>query len=146
MVQPTTITSASPSLSEQDNEPQSSQQATPKAGGNRGKNAARKGKTEQVGESDGANQNDVNLHVPIRTPCVKCFIFSRGCEIFLRKKVYLNSGRSKSATVNLFLDVMQQNMLWLNGCGCMGSSLKCFSCIPAVAGGGREKEDEEGEE
>lgn len=50
MVQPTIITSVSPSLgSKQTNEPQSSHQATPKAGGNKGKNAARKGKTEQVG-------------------------------------------------------------------------------------------------
>lgn len=50
MVQPTIITSVSPSLgSKQANEPQSSHQATPKAGGNKGKNAVRKGKTEQVG-------------------------------------------------------------------------------------------------
>ncbi|KAM6912558.1 protein c-Fos-like [Xenentodon cancila] len=49
MVQPTIITSVSPSLgSKQANEPQSSHQATPKAGGNKGKNAARKGKTEQL--------------------------------------------------------------------------------------------------
>uniref|UniRef100_A0A3Q3EPC4 V-fos FBJ murine osteosarcoma viral oncogene homolog Aa n=1 Tax=Kryptolebias marmoratus TaxID=37003 RepID=A0A3Q3EPC4_KRYMA len=49
MVQPTIITSVSPSLSgKQANEPQSSQQATPKAGGSKGKNAARKGKTEQL--------------------------------------------------------------------------------------------------
>uniref|UniRef100_A0A3B3TZR0 V-fos FBJ murine osteosarcoma viral oncogene homolog Aa n=1 Tax=Poecilia latipinna TaxID=48699 RepID=A0A3B3TZR0_9TELE len=49
MVQPTIITSVSPSLgSKQANEPQSSHQATPKAGGSKGKNAARKGKTEQV--------------------------------------------------------------------------------------------------
>lgn len=50
MVQPTIITSVSPSLgSKQANEPQSSLQATPKEGGNKGKNAARKGKAEQVG-------------------------------------------------------------------------------------------------
>lgn len=50
MVQPTIITSVSPSLrSKQANEPLSSQQATPKAGGNKGKNAARKAKAEQVG-------------------------------------------------------------------------------------------------
>lgn len=50
MVQPTIITSISPSLgSKQANEPRSSHQATPKAGGSKGKNAARKGKTEQVG-------------------------------------------------------------------------------------------------
>lgn len=50
MVQPTIITSVSPSLgSKQANEPQSSHQATPKEGGNKGKNAVRKGKTEQVG-------------------------------------------------------------------------------------------------
>eukprot|EP00064_Thunnus_orientalis_P014806 superscaffoldBa00002634_g14853 len=49
MVQPTIITSVSPSLgSKQANEPQSSHQATPKAGGNKGKNAVRKGKTEQL--------------------------------------------------------------------------------------------------
>ncbi|GLD62455.1 proto-oncogene c-Fos-like isoform X1 [Lates japonicus] len=49
MVQPTIITSVSPSLgSKQANEPQSSHQATPKAGGNKGKNAARKGKAEQL--------------------------------------------------------------------------------------------------
>ncbi|XP_027855942.1 proto-oncogene c-Fos-like isoform X2 [Xiphophorus couchianus] len=49
MVQPTIITSVSPSLgSKQANEPQSSHQATPKAGGSKGKNAARKGKTEQL--------------------------------------------------------------------------------------------------
>ncbi|XP_076017798.1 protein c-Fos-like [Genypterus blacodes] len=49
MVQPTIITSVSPSLgSQQANEPQSSQQATPKAGGNKGKNAARRGKAEQL--------------------------------------------------------------------------------------------------
>ncbi|KAM4542396.1 protein c-Fos-like [Odontesthes bonariensis] len=50
MVQPTIITSVSSSLgsSKQANEPQSSQQATPKAGGNKGKNAVRKGKTEQL--------------------------------------------------------------------------------------------------
>ncbi|XP_072221135.1 protein c-Fos-like [Leuresthes tenuis] len=49
MVQPTIITSVSPSLgSKQANEAQSSQQATPKAGGNKGKNAVRKGKTEQL--------------------------------------------------------------------------------------------------
>lgn len=50
MVQPTIITSVSLSLgSKQANEPQSSQQATPKADGKKGKNAVRKGKTEQVG-------------------------------------------------------------------------------------------------
>lgn len=50
MVQPTIITSVSPSLgSKQANEPQSSHQATPKEGGNKGKNAVKKGKTEQVG-------------------------------------------------------------------------------------------------
>uniref|UniRef100_A0A7N8XNY4 V-fos FBJ murine osteosarcoma viral oncogene homolog Aa n=1 Tax=Mastacembelus armatus TaxID=205130 RepID=A0A7N8XNY4_9TELE len=49
MVQPTIITSVSPSLgSKRANEQQSSHQATPKAGGNKGKNAARKGKTEQL--------------------------------------------------------------------------------------------------
>ncbi|KAM4540260.1 protein c-Fos-like [Fundulus diaphanus] len=49
MVQPTIITSVSPSLgSQQANEPQSSHQATPKAGGSKGKNAARKGKAEQL--------------------------------------------------------------------------------------------------
>ncbi|KAF7670256.1 hypothetical protein LDENG_00043290 [Lucifuga dentata] len=49
MVQPAIITSVSPSLgSKQANEPQSSHQATPKAGGNKGKNAVRKGKTEQL--------------------------------------------------------------------------------------------------
>uniref|UniRef100_A0A665WFJ0 V-fos FBJ murine osteosarcoma viral oncogene homolog Aa n=1 Tax=Echeneis naucrates TaxID=173247 RepID=A0A665WFJ0_ECHNA len=49
MVQPTIITSVSPSLgSRQANEPQSSHRATPKAGGNKGKNAVRKGKTEQL--------------------------------------------------------------------------------------------------
>ncbi|KAM3595597.1 uncharacterized protein V6R79_025989 [Siganus canaliculatus] len=49
MVQPTIITSVSPSLgSKQANEPQSSHQATPKEGGNKGKNAIRKGKTEQL--------------------------------------------------------------------------------------------------
>lgn len=52
MVQPTIITSVSPSLgSKQANEPQSSHQATPKEGGNKGKNAAKKGKAEQVGWS-----------------------------------------------------------------------------------------------
>lgn len=71
MVQPTTITSVSPSLSgKQANEPQSSRQATPKAGGNKGKNAARKGKTEQVGElrrsQPAVGQNNVNLHMPVR--------------------------------------------------------------------------------
>lgn len=51
MVQPTIITSVSPSLGcKQANEPQSSHQATPKSGGNKGKNVVRKGKTEQVGE------------------------------------------------------------------------------------------------
>uniref|UniRef100_A0A673BIX7 V-fos FBJ murine osteosarcoma viral oncogene homolog Aa n=1 Tax=Sphaeramia orbicularis TaxID=375764 RepID=A0A673BIX7_9TELE len=49
MVQPTIITSVSPSLGgKQANEPQSSKQATPKTGGNKGKNAVRKGKTEQL--------------------------------------------------------------------------------------------------
>ncbi|XP_058471974.1 protein c-Fos [Solea solea] len=49
MVQPTIITSISPSLGcNQANEPQSSHQTTPKAGGNKGKNAARKGKPEQL--------------------------------------------------------------------------------------------------
>nr|XP_015825674.2 protein c-Fos [Nothobranchius furzeri] len=48
MVQPTIITSVSPSsCGKQANEPQSAHQATPKAGGNKGKNA-RKGKTEQL--------------------------------------------------------------------------------------------------
>ncbi|KAM9356121.1 protein c-Fos-like [Pholidichthys leucotaenia] len=48
MVQPTIITSVSPSLGgKQANELQSSHQATPKAGGNKGKTAARK-KTEQL--------------------------------------------------------------------------------------------------
>lgn len=52
MVQPTIITSVSPSLgSKQANEPQSSHQATPKEGGNKGKNAVKKGKAEQVGWS-----------------------------------------------------------------------------------------------
>lgn len=55
MVQPTIITSASPSLgSKQANEAQSSRQATPKEGGSKGKNAARKGKAEQVGLSGSA--------------------------------------------------------------------------------------------
>lgn len=50
MVQPTIITSVSPSLGgKQANEAQSSKQATPKTGGNKGKNAVRKGKAEQVG-------------------------------------------------------------------------------------------------
>ena len=50
MVQPTIITSVSPYPgSKQTNEPQSSHQATPKAGRNKAKNAARKGKAEQVG-------------------------------------------------------------------------------------------------
>jgi len=50
MVQPTIITSVSSSLgSQQANEPQSSHQATPKVGGNKSKNAVRKGTTEQVG-------------------------------------------------------------------------------------------------
>lgn len=50
MVQPTIITSVSPSLgSKQANEVQSSHQATPKVGGSRGKNTGRKGKIEQVG-------------------------------------------------------------------------------------------------
>ncbi|KAL0969121.1 hypothetical protein UPYG_G00222840 [Umbra pygmaea] len=49
MVQPTITTSVSPSLgSKQTNEAQSSHQATPKAGGNSGKNTVRKGKTEQL--------------------------------------------------------------------------------------------------
>ncbi|XP_034050843.1 proto-oncogene c-Fos isoform X2 [Thalassophryne amazonica] len=50
MVQPTVMTSASPSLGskQQANEVQSFQQATPKAGGSKGKNALRKGKTEQL--------------------------------------------------------------------------------------------------
>uniref|UniRef100_A0A1A8FQ21 BZIP domain-containing protein n=1 Tax=Nothobranchius korthausae TaxID=1143690 RepID=A0A1A8FQ21_9TELE len=49
MVQPTNITSVSPSLcGKQANEPQSAHQATPKAGGSKGKNAARKGKIEQL--------------------------------------------------------------------------------------------------
>uniref|UniRef100_A0A8C6T3W7 V-fos FBJ murine osteosarcoma viral oncogene homolog Aa n=1 Tax=Neogobius melanostomus TaxID=47308 RepID=A0A8C6T3W7_9GOBI len=51
MVQPTIITSASPSLgNKQANEPQSSNKTTPKTGGNKGKTAVRKGKAEQVGE------------------------------------------------------------------------------------------------
>ncbi|XP_028293338.1 proto-oncogene c-Fos isoform X2 [Gouania willdenowi] len=49
MVQPTIITSVSLSLgSEQANEVQRSQQATPKAGGNKAKKAVRKGKAEQL--------------------------------------------------------------------------------------------------
>lgn len=49
MVQPTIITSASPSLgNKQANEPQSSNKATPKTGGNKGKTAVRKGKAEQL--------------------------------------------------------------------------------------------------
>ncbi|CDQ68004.1 proto-oncogene c-Fos isoform X1 [Oncorhynchus mykiss] len=49
MVQPTIITSVSPSLgSKQANEVQSSRQATPKVGGSRGKNTGRKGKIEQL--------------------------------------------------------------------------------------------------
>uniref|UniRef100_A0A673XCA3 V-fos FBJ murine osteosarcoma viral oncogene homolog Aa n=1 Tax=Salmo trutta TaxID=8032 RepID=A0A673XCA3_SALTR len=49
MVQPTIITSVSPSLgSKQANEVQSSHQATPKVGGSRGKNTGRKGKIEQL--------------------------------------------------------------------------------------------------
>lgn len=52
MVQPTIITSVSPSLgTKQANEPQSSHQATPKEGGNKRKNAVKKGKAEQVGLS-----------------------------------------------------------------------------------------------
>ncbi|CAG10618.1 unnamed protein product, partial [Tetraodon nigroviridis] len=52
MVQPTIITSVSPSLgSKQANEPRSPHQATPKEGGNKGKNAVKKGKAEQVGRS-----------------------------------------------------------------------------------------------
>ncbi|XP_068608030.1 protein c-Fos-like [Brachionichthys hirsutus] len=49
MVQPTIITSVSPSLgSEPANEQQSSLQATPREGGTKGKNPVRKGKTEQL--------------------------------------------------------------------------------------------------
>ncbi|KAK5857328.1 hypothetical protein PBY51_010580 [Eleginops maclovinus] len=49
MVQPTIITSVSLTLgSKQANEAQSSHQATPKVGGNKGKNGARKGKTVQL--------------------------------------------------------------------------------------------------
>ncbi|KAM8914616.1 protein c-Fos-like [Spinachia spinachia] len=49
MVQPTIITSASPSPgSEQANDPRGSPQATPKVGGSKGRNAARKGKAEQL--------------------------------------------------------------------------------------------------
>uniref|UniRef100_A0A8D3DMT8 BZIP domain-containing protein n=1 Tax=Scophthalmus maximus TaxID=52904 RepID=A0A8D3DMT8_SCOMX len=49
MVQPTIITSVSPSPgSKRANEPQSSRRTSPKAGGNKGKNAARKGKAEQL--------------------------------------------------------------------------------------------------
>ncbi|KAI9516022.1 hypothetical protein NQZ68_020550 [Dissostichus eleginoides] len=48
MVQPTIITSVSPTGRQQANEAQSSHQATPKEGGNKGKNGARKGKTEQL--------------------------------------------------------------------------------------------------
>lgn len=59
MVQPTIITSVSPSLgSKQANEPQSSRQATPKEGGNKGKNAFKKGKAEQVGLSGSALPDD----------------------------------------------------------------------------------------
>lgn len=50
MVQPAIITSVSPSLgNKQANELQSSNKATPKTGGNKGKTAVRKGKAEQVG-------------------------------------------------------------------------------------------------
>lgn len=49
MVQPTIITSVSPSLgSKQANELQGTHKKTPKTGGNKGKNAARKNKAEQV--------------------------------------------------------------------------------------------------
>ncbi|XP_028995991.1 protein c-Fos [Betta splendens] len=49
MVQPTIITSVSPSLgSRRANGAQGSRQATPRAGGSRGRNAARKGSAEQL--------------------------------------------------------------------------------------------------
>lgn len=49
MVQPTIITSVSPSLGRaQANETQKSVPATPKAGSSKGKNSTRKGKNEKV--------------------------------------------------------------------------------------------------
>lgn len=122
MVQPTIITSVSPSLgSKQANEPQSSHQATPKKGGSKGKNAVKKGKTGQVGllrqslpaigqsrqvqiyicQSEFFVCNSAIVHTPL-VLCAGC-VPSLGSQFIFRSQQVCNNG--------LFLDALQRNML-----------------------------------
>lgn len=118
MVQPTIITSVSPSLgSKQANEPQSSQQATPKEGGNKGKNAFKKGKAEQVGLSGSPLPDDgqSSLWCGFRSLCFPAFspiVHSLGSQFIFRSHRVCNNG--------LFLDALQGNMRLPFFKGCAG--------------------------
>lgn len=132
MVQPTIITSVSPSLgSKQANEPQSSHQATPKKGGSKGKNAVKKGKAEQVGllrqslpaigrsrqvpiyicQSEFFACNSAIVHTPL-VPCAGR-LPSLGAQFIFRSQQVCNNG--------LFLDTLQRNTLLPFFKGCIGN-------------------------
>ena len=118
MVQPTIITSVSPSPGgKQANEAPSSRQATPTVGGSKGRNAARKGKAEQVGARnvpfgrDGARR----LQTPILVNSLCAHRLYRACSSLLSlpyacagcvpsflRLSHLYSGHSKSATMVYF--------------------------------------------
>lgn len=133
MVQPTIITSVSPRLGgKQANEAQSSHQATPKEGGSKGKNAGKKGKTEQVGFRSGSRLpaigrgsrrcniyicqsgffvcNSSIVHTPLvpRAGCEPSF----GARFIFRSQQVCNNG--------LFLGALQRNMLLPFFKGCIG--------------------------
>lgn len=129
MVQPTIITSVSPSLgSKQANEPQSSQQATPKEGGNKGKYAVKKGKAEQVGWSASAlpehrrsSSSSSSLRCSFRCLCFPasalwCRAPSIGSQFIFRSQPVCNNG--------LFLEALQAKMRLplFKGCAADGLS------------------------
>lgn len=120
MVQPTIMTSVSPSLGgKQANEPQSSQQATPKEGGNKGKNTVKKGKTVQVGALRSClpalAQNSRSAYAslsPAHTTGAVRRLPSLGTHFIFRSQQVCNNG--------LFLDALQGNMLLPFFKGCIG--------------------------
>lgn len=115
MVQPTIITSVSLRLGgKQANEAQSSHQATPKEGGSKGKNAGKKGKTEQVGfaqvpdylpldaAAGGVTFTYANLDSLCATVLLCIRLWCRVLAASLPLALDLYSGHSKSATMVYF--------------------------------------------
>lgn len=94
MVQPTIMTSVSPSLGgKQANEPHSSQQATPKEGGNKGRNTVKKGKTEQVGVLrsclPAVAQNSRSAYASLSPAHTHTHHWCRAPAAFLRHSLYM---------------------------------------------------------